>query len=271
MSASNGCGVDVAVVKVGPKLAEEWFALNIDNRRFRSATGEGYAKEMLAGRWQLSPDAIAFNRQGKLINGQHRLWAIIESKTSQYFLVIRNCKDDTRDIIDNGLVRSGADALGWAGVSTQLAKNFASVLRRVHVGMRQSGKRMPNSMYPVLWEAHKDAMLWMIERAPKQRGLQRASVLAAIVRAYYRVPRGDLGNFCAVLSSGMATQSTRDAAVITVRDFLLSSIGVGENRHAEVYGKVCRGIQAYAACETLERIYMPKEDPYPLPKGMELK
>jgi hypothetical protein len=45
------------------------------NRPFSEPRMELYVEEMLAGRWQFSPDPIVISEQGYVINGQHRLVA----------------------------------------------------------------------------------------------------------------------------------------------------------------------------------------------------
>ena len=40
------------------------------------------ARDMKAGHWRLTHQGIAFDPAGVLIDGQHRLWAIVESDTT---------------------------------------------------------------------------------------------------------------------------------------------------------------------------------------------
>lgn len=62
---------------ITPDLARRWLGLNCHtNRKLSKRTVEAYAREMSAGRWQLTHQAIAFNQTGELIDGQHRLHAV---------------------------------------------------------------------------------------------------------------------------------------------------------------------------------------------------
>ncbi len=65
---------------ITPEQARKWLSLNSkSNRRISVRTVEAYAREMVAGRWQLTHQAIAFNQTGELVDGQHRLNAIVAS------------------------------------------------------------------------------------------------------------------------------------------------------------------------------------------------
>ena len=108
-------GVDVKVVEVGPDLAEEWLQRNRRNRRIRDERVERYAEQITGGEWMLSPDAIAFDYNGKLINGQHRLKAIIKAEMPARFMVATGLQPGAFKISDVGVKRTGGDILRIEG------------------------------------------------------------------------------------------------------------------------------------------------------------
>ena len=108
-------GVDVKVVEVGPDLAEEWLQRNRRNRRIRDERVERYAEQIKDGEWMLSPDAIAFDYNGKLINGQHRLKAILKAEMPARFLVATGLQPGAFKISDVGVKRTGGDILRIEG------------------------------------------------------------------------------------------------------------------------------------------------------------
>lgn len=111
---------------VTPQVALDWLCRNRANRKVTLATLQKYAKNMLADRWRKTGQGIVFDRNGKLIEGQHRLLACLFSGASFTTFVVTDASDD-QDIfayIDNGKVRSAADALytsGSNGCSKMLA------------------------------------------------------------------------------------------------------------------------------------------------------
>jgi hypothetical protein len=74
-----------------------------------------FANAMLAGQWQLTHQAIAIDGQGVLIDGQHRLAAVVRSGTKQDFLVAYESEPATFDVIDTGQARTASDTLAIAG------------------------------------------------------------------------------------------------------------------------------------------------------------
>lgn len=105
------------VIDVGPKLASEWLLLNEDNRNHREALVRQYADDMSHGRWQYNGEPLHFSTTNRLLNGQHRLRAVLRSKTTQTFNVGFDFPDDTQLTIDNGARRTPSDTLKIAGIS----------------------------------------------------------------------------------------------------------------------------------------------------------
>ena len=82
------------------------------------------AEEMSNGRWYMSYEPIVIDPVRGVIQGQHRLWAIIESDTTQLFLVVEaSATDDAIGAMDTGKNRTTAVTMSARGV-----KNAASVV-----------------------------------------------------------------------------------------------------------------------------------------------
>ena len=77
-------------VAVTPALAKMMLEKNTRNRRLSNAWVRKLADDMSNGRWhKIGNDAITFDTDGNLTNGQHRLQAIIMSGTTQVFNVVQ--------------------------------------------------------------------------------------------------------------------------------------------------------------------------------------
>lgn len=105
----------VSHVPVDPSTAKRWLNENKVNRSLRLAKINQFANDMAAGRWNLSNDAICFAPDGTLLNGQHRLHAIIKSGATITMLIVRNMPPSSMTSMDIGTSRTAADALGFAG------------------------------------------------------------------------------------------------------------------------------------------------------------
>lgn len=105
--------------EITPEKAREYLKGNIHNRPIRQSTIEHYAREMKIGNWVTTHQGIAFDEDGSLLDGQHRLLAIIESGCTIPILVSTQIPKmlnhgsavHTMDCVDRGLIRKVADQL----------------------------------------------------------------------------------------------------------------------------------------------------------------
>jgi hypothetical protein len=101
------------MVQVTPELAQKWLGLgNPSNRRISKTRVDSYAKMMNANQWLASPtSAISFSKDGMLLNGHHRLHAVIQSNSTVPFIVFECVPTEHLRIIDTELPRN-AKAIG---------------------------------------------------------------------------------------------------------------------------------------------------------------
>lgn len=117
-----------AIVMVTPEMAERWLTSNTHNRKIRQRTVVRYRADMEAGLWAMAADPIRFDRNGVLLDGQHRLIALSElpESVSIPFLVVRGLPPESQGVMDQGSKRTPGDQLALAGV-----KNFNAVAAAV--------------------------------------------------------------------------------------------------------------------------------------------
>lgn len=94
----------------------------INTRRLRL-----YAEEMRNGDWKENGESIIIGADGSIVDGQHRLQALILADKTIGFIVVRNVNPNVFDTIDSGRNRSGADTYAVAGVP-KYHKDLASSL-----------------------------------------------------------------------------------------------------------------------------------------------
>lgn len=114
-------GTTMTVEEIDPATAERYLETSSDNRPTRQGKINQYARDMNAGRWYSS--VLRFNQDGQLVDGQHRLWAVIVSGKPQTFYVERGLPAEAVKTLDTGLARTGGDVLAIRGEvnSTTLA------------------------------------------------------------------------------------------------------------------------------------------------------
>lgn len=122
----------IEVMKVTPAIAQEWLNSNTDhNRKISSTTVNRYAQDMIRGKWLITGEAIKFDQGGRLIDGQHRLAAVVASKQTVDMCVIRDLAADTMLVIDTGRSRSAGDALSISELGGGYANELAALARKV--------------------------------------------------------------------------------------------------------------------------------------------
>lgn len=134
--------LDAQYMTVSPEKAKEWLQRNEQNRNIRPDRVDRYAKLMRSGdQWMASPDAIAFDYNGRLVNGQHRLKALAQAGVEQTMLVAWNLHPDASMIADVGIKRTAADALVIGGYTKGSSQEMAAILRLVALWQRNELSR----------------------------------------------------------------------------------------------------------------------------------
>lgn len=95
-------------VTVTPAMAKSWLDnRNLErNRRYSPAIEARYAAEMRAGLWKTTHQGIAFDWDGFLLDGQHRLGAIVKADKPIRLDVRVGCDPGTFDVLDVGHKRA---------------------------------------------------------------------------------------------------------------------------------------------------------------------
>lgn len=88
---------------------------NIHNRPLANHNVNRLVRAMTRGRWKLNGDTICFGKSGVLLDGQHRLWAVVITGMTIQSLIVEGLDDDVFDTIDTGKRRTGADTLSTGG------------------------------------------------------------------------------------------------------------------------------------------------------------
>lgn len=114
-----------SIETVDPETAQAWLGANSNNRNMRRGVVSTYARDMAAGRWQFTGDAVKFALGGRLLDGQHRLHAIVEANVSLPMVIIRGLSGDAQTVMDAGAKRTAADAIALDGQSN--AKSVAAI------------------------------------------------------------------------------------------------------------------------------------------------
>lgn len=121
----------IAIEDISPEVAEEYLTRNTNNRNIRKSAVDRLVRDMRAGRFTLN-STIIFAEDGELLDGQHRLMAVVESGCTVQMIVLRGASKDSLANIDTGVKRSAADALKWEGLVSGNCNNAAATYRSMY-------------------------------------------------------------------------------------------------------------------------------------------
>ncbi len=176
---------EVMLVTLTPGMAREWMTRDYKgNRSIRQKAVDEYARDMDAGNWDIPTDAIAFNDQGDLLNGRHRLLATIKSGHTSTSIILLG--KNTMIDIDGGIPRSTGDFFHLMGVGN--SRETAAITRYVadwevnRLASRLNLKWSTNELWSV-WERHPRIANSMsfVSKFPKAKlgQIGRKSILSA--------------------------------------------------------------------------------------------
>lgn len=109
-------GVTVEWEIINPETALEYLEQNKDNRSLRGRAVDMYTRNIEAGEWKITGETVKFGKDGRLLDGQHRLSAIVRSGKPITTLVVRGLEPDVQSVIDTNIHRTAGDMLRFRGV-----------------------------------------------------------------------------------------------------------------------------------------------------------
>lgn len=111
---------EVVKMTVTPDMAADWLSVNMKNRKLRDARVIRLARVIATGQWvPYTGDTIKFAPNGRLLDGQHRLAAVLVADMPIDTYVAFGINEAAFPALDTNLVRSSRDALYGAGETNE--------------------------------------------------------------------------------------------------------------------------------------------------------
>jgi hypothetical protein len=146
--------------EITPAIAREMLVMNTHNRRLRERTVATMVTAIKRDEWVINGDMIRFSDDGVLIDGQHRLHAVLKAGKPIMSWVMRGLPMDAQETIDIGNHRGYHDVLALRGEVNATAVSAALVwVYRIETDQVRSMKLKPSN-------GEKDAIL---QRYPQIR------------------------------------------------------------------------------------------------------
>lgn len=107
--------VETTIERITPERAEQMLKHNHGNRKPSRERVKMFIRLMETGLFKMNGETIKFARSGRLIDGQHRLLAIVATGLTVTIMVVTGLDDDVYPTLDRPRVRSAADVLEARG------------------------------------------------------------------------------------------------------------------------------------------------------------
>lgn len=212
--------------EITPKKAAAYLKRNVTNRPLREATVKGYEADMRSGNWVPTHQGVAFNDREELIDGQHRLTAVVHSEVTVRMLVTRGLpaktgETHTMDAVDRGAVRSIADQLRLQHGFSNPNLGIAVVALIANIVLTRRVKKQTTSQVLLgldLYGRHIGEIGALVDN-PREKRFRRAAFVAALTFARAIEP-GAIDRFLKGMLTGAGLEAT--SPVLSLRNFLLS-------------------------------------------------
>jgi hypothetical protein len=231
-------------VTVTPEIAKQWLGLNVVNRPVSQRNVEAIAWDIKHGKWKLTHQGIAFNRDLNLIDGQHRLHAVIEAGKPVPMRVSYNVDADYCAPIDTGFARTAAHVL-------RLPPRLVATCNAL--ALLEAGRPERGSAAKVaeVYERHRRGVDWVLEAMPVQRHLT-ANVVAAHAFAHPVAP-DQVAEFARQLAT--FTADAEDAPVLALRRHIERLGSFASSARLALSLVTLRCLQAHCRGERLQRAH----------------
>lgn len=176
------------IVTVTPEMAVQILERNELNRPLNDQHVHRIARQITEGKWKFNGDTIKISSDHSVVDGQHRLWAIIEAKQAVDTIIVTGIERDAFATIDTlRKPRSGSDVIALAG-TLKYRNMIAAALgwliryqRGVLQTYNQPQNKVENSDIEAAFKEH-PGIVRAVERCMPLRGLANPGIVAF---AYY--------------------------------------------------------------------------------------
>jgi hypothetical protein len=226
------------VEHITPELAAEILArTSTRNRKLSRNSLERYSSHLRGGQWRLNGETIKLTPNGQLIDGQHRLTAIMQTGIAADVLVAYNVSAEAQSSIDRGKARSIADTLTINHFSQAQLRGaicrLAMAYGRYAAALEEAGEDGPRMSFDILLRVITPEEVLQFARQHSEElefaiihGWRIYSAVGSLapvggtIYLLYQLDTPRAERFCEMMESGRFVDQ-RDDAILVLRERLL--------------------------------------------------
>lgn len=211
---------ELSVGLVTPEIASELLALNFDrNRNITPTAVKRYARLQSEKKWLFS-EPVKFATDGQLIDGQHRLNAVIQSGMEAPFLIVTGYPFESAQVLDQGRSRTAVQLGQIRGKEIKTIYN--STLRAICEFSNTSKFVFSPAEIVALCEIYKAPLSFALQYSDGKNSYKNAAFFAAVAMASVDENHSRLDEFLKCFQSNRATDES-DFAATDLRAWLSSN------------------------------------------------
>lgn len=231
-------------IRISPDGAKYALVFNIGNRRVRKALVDYLATCILSGEWQEDhPQPVVFSDAGRMIDGQHRMLAIIKANVEVIVNVVFGARDELREYVDTGISRTLEDRVDF-DPDIRINQFIAAVINAYSWLCMSSSKigRLTPDLAKSIFNQHKESILFSAHFMKRNiRRVTRAPVACALVIMFERDEKK-----AKLFAESLCVLDGEVQQARVLRDTLIQGPnGGGQAITVSAYGKSVSAMKAY--------------------------
>lgn len=246
-----------------PEMAERLLGKNVKNRNVRDKKVAQYARDMVSGNWSFTGNNnIVLGPDGRLLDGQHRLKAVIKAQVTVPMGVFQGVDCADQKSMDQGAKRTFSDVFKLNGIANAaLCASASKWLVLLRHGRSLHGSRRQEISCPEALECYHSSTIG--ERAEDMRTLLKTTLSrwgSAFCAIWAFVDEGDedlgaeYGEFLSMIANGGVYEGTRSPVAALFYETMLKDREKREGERlarGEVLALISKAWRDYVECDVL--------------------
>jgi len=226
------------VAYVTPQLAKKWLdECNGFNRPIKQDVVDMYVRQIKSGLWRRTHQGIAFTDEKRLLDGQHRLMAIVSTNVTVPMLIFIDEPKENFEFIDCGRNRSNLDTVRMSSRNEILKLAHTQTLKAMLAGRYcKSNGKYSNAELGDLYRKYFAAVDFAVDQLGDYpvKQINDPTVRGVVARACYYLNKDQIVDFCNLLK-GESQELPAARMVNAFRDCLMLWKDRRENTKREIY------------------------------------
>ena len=231
------------IVDVTPELARKWLELARFNRDIKESVVALYVRQIKEGLWQRTHQGVALTKAGVLIDGQHRLLAIIRAGQTVPMIIFVDEPEENFEFIDCGRNRSHLEMMRLSQRNNALTALHTLTTKAFLGGRFCHTTGWSSAEVNRQYDHYSIPINFIVDlfQGVKDKKINDPTVRGFLARAYYSVPHDRIVEFVNKLLHSNGTDNTPISNYVRC---LHAWDDRRQNTRCEIYK---RGVQTFLA------------------------